>query len=286
MFQSLSPIEPIDYLAIGHITQDITTTGITPGGTVSYAALTAKAFGLQTGLLTSFSENAVLPNMDGVQIINQPAEHSTVFENIYSPKGRQQVIHSRAELLHPGMLPESWFLAPIIHLAPVAQEVDTRFLRTFPNSFIGLTPQGYFREWDTNGNVHFSEWLEANHILGKVNAAVLSIEDVMENEELIADLVYAVRVLVVTEGSRGARVYWHGDVRKFRPPQVNEIDSTGAGDIFAAAFFIRLYQTRDPWESARFATLVASRSVTRPGLSGVPTELEIQDNLIEIINKP
>ena len=52
----------------------------------------------------------------------------------------------------------------------------------------------------------------------------------------------------------GARLYWNGDVRRFRPPSVKEVDATGAGDIFAAAFFTRLYITRDPWEAARFAT--------------------------------
>ena len=39
---------------------------------------------------------------------------------------------------------------------------------------------------------------------------------------------------------------------------LEEVDATGAGDIFAAAFFWRLYVTRDPWEAARFATHLAS----------------------------
>ena len=62
------------------------------------------------------------------------------------------------------------------------------------------------------------------------------------------------QVLAVTEGNRGARLFWHGDVRRFLPVEVQEVDPTGAGDVFAAAFFTRLYTTRDPWEAARFAT--------------------------------
>ena len=92
-----------------------------------------------------------------------------------------------------------------------------------------------------------------------------------------------VRVLAVTEGAHGTRIYWHGDVRRFRPPEVKEVDSTGAGDIFAAAFFTRLHTTRDPWEAARFATQLAAYSVTRPGLSGIPTAEEIQECLVEVI---
>ncbi|MBI5292318.1 MAG: hypothetical protein HY872_10630, partial [Chloroflexi bacterium] len=44
------------------------------------------------------------------------------------------------------------------------------------------------------------------------------------------------------------------------------------GDIFAAAFFVRLWQTADPWDAARFAVALASDSVTRVGIEGVPVQ--------------
>jgi sugar/nucleoside kinase (ribokinase family) len=64
---------------------------------------------------------------------------------------------------------------------------------------------------------------------------------------------------------------------------VEEVDATGAGDIFAAAFFIRLFNTRDPWEAARFATALAAYSVTRVGLNGIPTKNEIESCLMEVL---
>jgi len=42
-------------------------------------------------------------------------------------------------------------------------------------------------------------------------------------------------------------------------------------------------KTRDPWEAARFATLIASRSVTRVGLAGIPTPQEIEEFLMEVL---
>jgi len=78
------------------------------------------------------------------------------------------------------------------------------------------------------------------------------------------------------------RLYWHGDVRRFPAPYTPEKDPTGAGDIFAAAFFTRLYTTRDPWEAARFATQLASLSVKRSGLQAVPTQNEIQECMVEV----
>ena len=61
------------------------------------------------------------------------------------------------------------------------------------------------------------------------------------------------------------------------------MDATGAGDIFAAAFFVRLSATRDPWAAARFATQLAARSVTRRGLDAIPTQAEIQECLMEVL---
>jgi sugar/nucleoside kinase (ribokinase family) len=93
----------------------------------------------------------------------------------------------------------------------------------------------------------------------------------------------ACRVFAVTEASCGSRLYWNGDVRRFIPPAVDQADATGAGDIYAAAFFTRLYTTRDPWEAARFATQLSAYSVTRSGFESIPTSAEIQESLIEVL---
>ena len=95
----------------------------------------------------------------------------------------------------------------------------------------------------------------------------------------------SVRILAVTEAAAGSRVYWNGDLRRFHPPKIEEVDPTGSGDIYAAAFFYRLWITRDPWEAARFATNLAAFSITRSGLIGIPTIEEIQSCLVEVLQK-
>ena len=75
----LVPLQPVDYLAVGHVADDITPTGIQLGGTVSYAALTARALGLRVGVVTSSGEGALLQALDGIHIVNVPSEHSTTF---------------------------------------------------------------------------------------------------------------------------------------------------------------------------------------------------------------
>ncbi len=120
-------------------------------------------------------------------------------------------------------------------------------------------------------------------MLPRIGAAVLSLEDAGGDENRIEAIAGACRILAVTEGPAGARLYWNGDLRRFQAPATDEVDATGAGDVFAAAFFVRLYETRDPWAAARFATCLASRSVTRPGLQGIPTPDEVQACLVEVL---
>ncbi len=138
------------------------------------------------------------------------------------------------------------------------------------------------RAWDEAGQVVGTDWENAEQALGRAGAVVISIEDVAGDEDTVEFMANHTRVLAVTEGAAGSRLYWHGDQRRFRAPKMQETDATGAGDIFAAAFFIRLQITRDPWEAARFATQLSAYSVTRTGLESIPTDEEIQACMVEV----
>lgn len=277
----LHRIEPIDYLIIGHLTQDLTPQGYKLGGTAAYAARTAQAFGARVGIVTSTAEKLEFPELEGTSIRNYPSEYSTTFKNIQTPNGRiQHVIHV-AQQLDISMVPDTWRSAPMVHLGPVANEVDPYLASSFPGSFLGVTPQGWMRGWAETGKMSYKAWDDATYVLPFASAAVLSIEDVEKKEERILELLPDLRILAVTDGARGARVYWNGELKQFFAPNLPEVDPTGAGDIFAAAFFIRLFYSRDPWDAAKLAIKVASNSITRQGLSGAPTAEEVHDFLLE-----
>jgi len=278
----LASLEPIDYLVIGHITRDLTPDGPRLGGTVAYSGLTARALGLRVGIVTSWGEELPLGALRQLPIVSYPTDISTTFENVATPQGRVQTLHHAAPNLGFNLVPDPWRNPAIVHLGPVAQEVEPSLVRNFPSALIGVTAQGWLRAWNSQGHVHFSEWPESTFVLQRAGAAIISVEDVEGDEERINALASSCRILAVTEGAQGSRLYWNGDVRRFRAPKMKTVDETGSGDIFAAAFFVRLYMTRDPWEAARFATLLASFSVTRTGLEGIPTEEEIQECMVEV----
>jgi sugar/nucleoside kinase (ribokinase family) len=105
---------------------------------------------------------------------------------------------------------------------------------------------------------------------------VLSDEDVTD-PALIEKYASQTRVLVVTTGAAGCTIYASGRRSDFPVHPSYEVDPTGAGDIFAAAFFTRLHATSDLETSARFANCVAASSVTRVGLFGTPTPDEVNE---------
>jgi hypothetical protein len=77
----------IDYLAIGHITQDIIPGGRVTGGTVAYSGSVAALLGCKTAVLSSaapdFDWHAALPPS---RLKCLPAAETTTFQNIYGEK--------------------------------------------------------------------------------------------------------------------------------------------------------------------------------------------------------
>ena len=274
---NLAVLEPVDYLVIGHVAHDLTPEGFRLGGTAAYSALTAQALGLRVGIVTASGPETSLAALNDIPTLVLDSPRSTTFENIYTEHGRIQYLRAQARRIDFSHVPAAWRNASIIHLGPIANELDPILPENASPSLVGLTPQGWMRQWDAEGRVSHTDWVNADAALARAGAVVISREDVEGDDELIEHMAHQTRVLAVTESAAGAVLYWNGDRRRFRAPEVKEVDATGAGDVFAAAFFIRLFKTRDPWEATRFATLIASCSVTRPAWKGSPLRVKLKN---------
>ncbi len=71
--------------------------------------------------------------------------------------------------------------------------------------------------------------------------------------------------VVLTLGSAGALVAAEGELTHIESPNVDAVDTVGAGDAFAGAFCHRLLAGDSTVDAARFACRVGAFSVTRPG---------------------
>jgi sugar/nucleoside kinase (ribokinase family) len=270
---------PPDYLLIGHVAHDETPQGPKLGGTVSYAGGGASALGAKVAIVTSAQKDEVvlasLPSQAEVHLIEAP--ESTVFINTYDGDTRKQVMPHRATPLSIEHIPQEWRNAPIVHLGPLDDEVDPALAREFPNSLVAATPQGWMRTWDENGVIRPKRWSSAEMLLPILGATVFSEEDIHRDTALEAHYANLARLLVVTRASKGCTVYQRGkDPMQIPAPSVPVVDATGAGDVFTGVFLVMLQRTGDVRYAAEIATELASISVTRVGLDGIPTEDEIR----------
>src|SRR5919202_1275270 len=141
-------LSALQYIVNGHLARDVAPGGYTPGGTAFYATLTACRLGLSVGVLTSVPRDVDLAVLEGAQVRVVPAEQATTFENRYGPDGRIQFLYGRAAPLGPADVPAAWRTAPILHLGPIANEVEPSFAAVLPQALIVATPQGWLRRWD------------------------------------------------------------------------------------------------------------------------------------------
>lgn len=265
-----------DFLVVGHITKDITPHGYTIGGTATYAAATASRLGAHVAIVTSVGPDIDLsPLPTGARVHALPSVVTTTFENIYTPNGRVQYIRAVAAPLDCAAVPAAWRDTPTVLLGPLAQEIAPAIVDCFPGSVLGSTPQGWMRAWDAEGRVSYTPWTSAARVLGRVNALILSEEDVQRDEQTIRALARQAAILVVTRGPRGADLF-EGEVMTHFPAYVSrEVDPTGAGDVFAAAFLLRLRETGQPHQAIPFAHAAASFSIEGPGIESVPTRAQV-----------
>lgn len=266
--ESVAAAHPqIDFLSIGHVCYDMVLDGQVAGGAAAYSASVAQALGCRPAIVTSASpEDDWVEELPGIPIHSIAAPATTMFENIDTPTGRDQIIHSVAGRLDCESVPPQWTRAPIVFLGPISNEIDAGIIRQFSDSMIGAGLQGWMRRWDENGRVYAAVWDGAAAILPLLAVVFVSPEDV-PHPSIIDEYARLAKILVVTEGPNGCTVYFHGEKRSFPAPKVDAVDTTGAGDIFAAAYLVRLFQTRgDIWEAAEYANRIASRSVTRFGI--------------------
>jgi len=266
-----------EYLVIGHLTSDLLDgDGSKMGGTVTYAGLTALALGNHVRLLTSCSAEIDLLTLAGIESKIIPSDKTTTYKNISFATGRVQYMYERAECLTTLSVPSDWINAPLVHLGPIADEVDPQIFECFVGAFIGITPQGWLRGFDAQGKVFPIDWHYDENLLRRADATVLSLEDLGADPTKIAFWRSVSKVLVLTRSKQGATVYIADKAYDFPAPEKDLVEDTGAGDIFAACFFHAFSQTRDPFMAAPFAVDLAACSVTRRGFASIPTRAEVQ----------
>jgi len=267
-----------DYLIFGHITQDLVEGGTRLGGTALFSSILAQRLGLEVALVTSFDADLDLKDLEGIQVINQKGQGTTTFNNIYNSAGRTQYLLDRAGNLKVSTIPDNFRKSKIVHLAPVAREVNLDAGSEFPESALAYSLQGWLRSWDETGLVHPAPLPSLGQDTTLAGTGFLSIEDLGFDRSGLEPIRNRFTDLVLTTGELGAELYIKDEILLAPVEPVEELDPTGAGDIFAASFIIaKVIMGKSILEAARFANALAGISITRPGKDGIPSLKEITE---------
>jgi sugar/nucleoside kinase (ribokinase family) len=153
----------------------------------------------------------------------------------------------------------------------VADEVAPELVRGFPDAAIGVGAQGWCRVWDRGGTVRMRPWPDPGPVLGRAQALFLSSDDVAGWEARAIELYQDVPLGALTFAEKGAILFVNGERHAVAAAPAREVEPTGAGDVFAAAFLVRYNASGDPFEAASYAAVAGALTVEAPGIAGVPT---------------
>ena len=166
-------------------------------------------------------------------------------------------------VLCPNFIPDSYFHSKWTHISTMIPEQQTEFIRCLRSRSYG----GHISV-DTNVEEHMSKNPSAvQEALSLSDMVFLNQTEYREAVRLGMNL--SDKILVVKQGSEGARYISSQKSIICKAPKVRCIDPTGAGDVFAGVFLAVLSISGDEEQALRQAVDTASRSVEFFGVDGL-----------------
>jgi sugar/nucleoside kinase (ribokinase family) len=275
----MSSAVQFDYVAVGHVTIDVMPDGTRrPGGTALYSALQAARLGLRTLILTRGRapeiESLLAPWASEVELHVEPADRTTTLATSGLGLARRQRLLAWGGRIEETALPS----CSILHLAPVADELPRR-TEEHGAGFVGLTAQGLTRGWASTGAevVAVRPAAESIELAARCDAVVLSEQERAVCEQLLARALACGTVVALTAGPGPNRLLLaDGEILEAAvDPLPSPVEDLGAGDVYAAVFFVALARGLEPLHAARLANAAAALRMEGAGPDAIAGEQEI-----------
>ena len=252
------------------MTFDETPSGVRPGGSAYYSALTARRLGLSVGLLTSIAPDYPLDVFpEGIEVATVASAHTTRYRLGLAKGARTLSLLSRAADLELEHLPAAWRGAPLALLCPVAGEVDPALAGAFDDAAVAVRPQGWMRKRGRGGLMGPQPWEDAADVLPRTHLLVLSEAELPGGDADAVAWLQQVPLGAITHGKRGATLYVNSDSYHVGADAAIETDPTGAGDVFATTLLIEYQRLGDAWEAAAAAACAGAAAVEAEGPAAI-----------------
>jgi len=275
------------FLAIGHVARDEFPDGAHRlGGTALYAAATAARLGVPTALVTRVGpherdELARTCADLGIDLRALDANVTTTFGFRWDEAGKRILtLKSRAKGIQLSDIPDDLRSADALVFGSIARELSRDLLAGETAHVSVLAAQGLLRTWDADGTVRPTAWDDAEATIRALSCVVLSDDDVAGDTRSVERWSRSVPV-VLTLAERGCRLYEGGhpaaELPAYHPARM--VDTTGAGDTFAAGLAIALMEGRTLEDACRIANAVASFGLEGPGIAALGTREAVERRL-------
>ncbi|HEX3910151.1 MAG TPA: PfkB family carbohydrate kinase [Solirubrobacteraceae bacterium] len=265
-----------DYTTVGHVTIDVLADGTRQaGGSAFYSALQAARLGRRALVHTRGApgeiEQLLAPYGEELSLQVEAAPCTTTLSTTGIGHERAQRMVAWAGAMELQVELDT----TILHLAPVARETGADWRGRA--ALVGVTPQGLLRTWTRSDSRIVLAPLQRSQLPERCEAAVFS---KLERPYCEALLDGSMVVAVTDEADPTELLPADGRVHRVEVPAIERMrDDMGAGDVFAAAFFIALADGEDPLRAAAFANAAAAVRIAGTGPAAVGDRAAIEARL-------
>ena len=268
----------MDYTTVGHVTVDVMADGTRrAGGSAFYAALQAARLGARARIVTrgvrAEIERLLEPYAHELELEVIESERTTTLQTWGEGSARAQRMLAWAGEIGADVRLDT----TVAHLAPVARETPVGWRGRA--EFVGVTPQGLVRDWSRPDGQMAPRALDLALLPARCDAIVFS----QSERECCAALLDPSRarapIVAVTAAANAVELHLPGgEVARVEVPAVSEMcDDIGAGDVFAAAFFVELAAGQPPAAAAAFANAAAAVRIGADGAAAIGDRRSVRE---------
>ncbi len=246
------------------------------GGVTAYAGITYSRHGIRTHVVTNIAakDSHILKNFykENIEVHCGATEFTTHFVNRINEDARNQTMPVIAKSIGYDQINEVLDLVDCIHLGPLhPMDIEIDALASLINSKIPifLDAQGYLRL--------IKDEIVYPGVMGYLTDALI-VSQIVKTDELELEIIcrnyamnlnelmdkFKIEEFVVSCGKRGGFVKTiRGDEFDYKSAPIRKYDdSTGAGDVFFAAYNVgRFIKKKDVFDASSYAARLAARQV-------------------------
>ena len=246
------------------------------GGVTTYSGITYARNEIRTFVVSNVAKQdiEILHKLQDEKIVvyNGETVHTTCFINRVKGDERWQELPQAAKPIKYSQILEVAEKVDALHLGPLHPlDIESRVLKSLAelNKFIALDVQGYTRQVKFRAvlplvSVHLSDALKIARLVKSNGAELKSILAFFQTGLGKLMQRYKIEEFVITLGAGGGFVkQMDGKEFHYKAVNIDSVDdSTGAGDVFFAAYIIsRFLKNETIPDACRYAAAISARQV-------------------------